>query len=81
MASVGAEIYYGPGCNTARAGPPTSAKVGPEKIVTCWSDFDFLEYQEEAGPAALQDQLLHEPGKDRLARSTTGCCRTNAATT
>ncbi|MCF8049950.1 MAG: HAD-IIB family hydrolase [Desulfobacterales bacterium] len=69
VASVGSEIYYGPKLHPGQGWEThISSKWNRQKIVDLLSDFDFLEYQEEAAQRPYKVSYNMKPKKDRLAK-------------
>jgi sucrose-phosphate synthase len=83
VASVGAEIYYGP---RLQHGQGWATHIGKswdrERIRELLADFDFLEYQQRrAASGPLRSATTWNLARTGWPRCTTGCCSTSAATT
>lgn len=69
VASVGSEIYYGPNLHPGQGWEThISSRWNRQKIVDLLSDFDFLEYQQEAAQRPYKVSYNMKPKKDRLAK-------------
>lgn len=69
ISSVGTEIYYGKDLYYDRGWETHIASQWErDKIVKLLSEFDFLEYQEEASQRKFKVSFNMKPGKDRLAK-------------